>query len=132
MSARGIVLGSLHKAAEFRTASNGNQFAIFTIRENASGTIRWWRVIAFAEEVLDALRDIAPGSPISIAGDIDAEVWSPPGGEARINWRLTADGLLSPKAKPKTRQSRQDASPKPARSIASASWAAPRPVWSQD
>ena len=68
--------------------------------ENVNGNARWWRVISFVEDVLDALKGArGSGSPISVAGEIDAEIWSPSGGEARINWRLTCDALLSPKAK---------------------------------
>ena len=127
MSARAIVLASLDKAAEFRTSKNGNQFATFSIRENTSGKTRWWRVITFVEDVLDALKEIAPGSPISVAGEIDAEIWSSPGGEARINWRLTCDALLSPKAKPRPKAEKPLGSSdrRSARDVASASWPAP-------
>ena len=127
MSARAIVLASLDKAAEFRTSKNGNQFATFSIRENANGKTRWWRVITFAEETFEALKEIAPGSPISVAGEFDAEIWSPPGGEARISWRLTCDALLSPKAKrrPKAEKPLGNSDRRSGRDVASASWAAP-------
>jgi hypothetical protein len=129
MSARVIVLASLEKPAEFRTSKNGNQFATFAIRENANGKTRWWRVISFAEDVLDALKEMAPGSPICVAGEIDAEIWSPPGGEARINWRLTCDALLSAKAtrRPKAGKALGATPPEQrnGREIAASSWAAP-------
>ena len=127
MTAPAIVLDSLDKPADFRTSKNGNQFATFSIRENANGKTRWWRVITFAEDVLDALKEIAPGSPISIAGEIDAAIWSSPGGEARINWRLTCDALLSPKAKrrPKADKPIGSSDRRSGRDVASASWAAP-------
>jgi single-stranded DNA-binding protein len=133
MTARAIVLASLDKAAEFRTSKNGNQFATFAIRENVNGKTRWWRVISFAQDVLDALKEIAPGSPISVAGEIDAEIWTPPGGEARLNWRLTADVILSarkPKGKPeRTKRQRQTAS---GRQTAARSWAAPDSMGGDD
>jgi Single-strand binding protein family len=127
MTARAIVLRSLDKPADFRTSKNGNQFATFSIRENANGKARWWLVITFTEDVLDALKELAPGSPISIAGEIDAEIWSSPGGEARINWRLTCDALLSAKIKrrPKAEKPLGSSDRRSGRDVASASWAAP-------
>jgi putative DNA primase/helicase len=106
MTARAIVLAYLDKTAEFRTSKNGNQFATFAIRENVNGKTRWWRVISFSEDVIDALKEMAPGSPISVAGEIDAEIWSPPSGEARINWRLTCDAVLRADGKRKPRAER--------------------------
>ena len=47
MTARAIVSGAVHKAAEERTSKAGHQFATFTIRENVNGSTRWWRVVAF-------------------------------------------------------------------------------------
>jgi hypothetical protein len=129
MSARAIVMASLDKAAEFRTTKNGNSFATFAIRENANGKTRWWRVISFAEDVLDALKEMAPGTPISVAGEIDAEIWSPPGSQARINWRLTCDALLSAKATRRPKAGKALGANPPerrnGRMIAASSWAAP-------
>lgn len=126
MSTLGLVLGSLDKPAEFRTSKNGNQFATFAIRENVNGKTRWWRVITFAEDVVDALKEMTPGTPISAAGEIDGEIWSPSNGEARINWRLTCTALISSKAK---RRPKLEKAPKRAvptgRAIASKSWASP-------
>ena len=129
MSALILGLGLLDKAAEFRSSKNGNPYATFSIRENVNGRTRWWRVISFTEDVLDALKEIAPGSPISAAGEIDGEIWSSPNGEARINWRLTCNALLSPKAKrrPKAEKPPGGSDRRTARDVASASWAAPYP-----
>ena len=62
MSARAIISGALHKAAEERTSKAGNQFATFTIRENVNGSTRWWRVVAFNESVIEAIKELAVGS----------------------------------------------------------------------
>jgi Single-strand binding protein family len=101
MSARAIVSGALHKAAELRTSKNGNQFATFTIRESLKGATRWWLAVAFSESTIEALKELAVGDPIAVAGDIDAEIYAPAGSESRISWRITADAVLSARAKPK-------------------------------
>ena len=117
MSARAIVSGALHKAAEERTSKAGNQFATFTIRENVNGSTRWWRVVAFNESVIEALKELAVGEPIAVSGEFDCELWTPEGGgESRLSWKITADAVLSVKAKPKQRAGRE---------VAEASWAAP-------
>jgi hypothetical protein len=116
MTARAIVSGALHKAAEERTSKNGNPFATFTIRENVNGSTRWWQAIAFSEIAIEALKELAVGDPIAVAGEIDAEIYAPAGSEGRISWRITADAVLSAKAKPKQRTGRE---------VADTSWAAP-------
>jgi len=127
MSALAHVLGLLGKPAEFRVSKNGSRFATFVIRENVAGKTRWWRVIAFDEDVLDSLGEMEPGSSISVVGDIDADIWSPPNGEARINWRLTCNVLLPAKAKRRPRAQKLPASAdrRSGRLIAASSWAAP-------
>ena len=101
MSARAIVLGSLHKPAEFRTSKNGKQFATFTICEILSGATRWWQAIAFSESAIEALKELAGGEPIAVAGEIDCELYAPAVGEPRLSWKVTADAVLSTRAKPK-------------------------------
>jgi hypothetical protein len=103
MSARAIVTGALHKAAEIRTSKNQNQFAVFTLRENVNGTTRWWQGIAFAETVIETLKAMAVGEPVSVAGELSAELYAPNGGEPRVNLRVTADAVLTarkPQQKP--------------------------------
>lgn len=128
MSALVVLVGLLDKPAEFRSSKNGNSYATFSIREIANGKTRWWRVISFAEDVLDVLKEIAPGSPISAAGEVDGEIWSPPNGEAQINWRLTCNALISPKAKrrAKAEKPRGSSDRRSGRDVAGQSWAAPR------
>jgi single-stranded DNA-binding protein len=92
---RAIVSGTLHKAAEERTSKAGNPFATFTIRENVNGSTRWWRVVAFNESVIEALKELAVGEPIAVSGEFDCELYAPPGGESRLSWKITADSILS-------------------------------------
>ena len=120
MTARAIVSGALHKAAEERTSKAGNQFATFTIRENVNGSTRWWQAIAFSESAIEALKELAVGDQIAVAGEIDAKIYAPASSESRISLRITADAVLSTKArhKPKAEKARS-------REVAEASWAAP-------
>lgn len=122
MSARAIVSGALHKAAEERTSKAGKQFATLTIRENVNGSTRWWQGICFNETTIEDLKELAAGEPLAVAGAIDAEIYAPAGSEGRLNWRITIDAVLSAR-KPKTRKQK----PKEAngRDRAGSSWASP-------
>jgi hypothetical protein len=127
MSTRAIVSGALHKAAEERiSVKTGKRFATLTIRENVNGSTRWWQCICFTESVIEDLKELAAGAPVSVTGEIDAEIYAPAGSEGRINWRITVDAVLlarRPKAEPKgTKQKPREAD---GRDRAATSWAAP-------
>ena len=96
MSARAIVSGALHKAAEERTSKAGKQFATLTLRENFNGSTRWWRVVAFDEASIAAALSMKVGEPIAVSGEINAELWTPEdGSEPRLSWKITADAVLT-------------------------------------
>jgi hypothetical protein len=92
-------------------------FTTFTIRENVNGATRWWSVVAFDEASIAAVLSMKVGEPIAVSGEFSAELWTPEGGgEPRLSWKITADAVLSAKAKPKQRTGR---------AVADTSWAAP-------
>jgi len=131
MSARAIVSSTLHKSAELRTSKNGNPFVTFTIRESLNnGSSRWWQAIAFSESTIEALKELDVGEPIAVAGEFDCELYAPPGGEPRLSWKITADSVLSARAKrePKPEKSTGEATPprRTGRMVAAGSWAAPK------
>ena len=104
MSARAIVSGALHKAAEERTSKAGKQFATLTLRENVNGSTLWWRVVAFDEASIAAALSMKVGEPIAVSGEINAELWTPEdGGEPRLSWKITADAVLSARRRGKGR-----------------------------
>jgi single-stranded DNA-binding protein len=104
MSARAIVSGALHKAAEERTSKAGKPFATLTIRENVNGSTRWWKGIAFDEEAIAVLKELSAGAPIAVAGEIDAEIWTPEDGSSpSMSWKLTVDAVLSARRRGKGR-----------------------------
>jgi hypothetical protein len=138
MSARAIVTGALHKAAEIRTSKNQNQFAVFTLRENVNGATRWWQAIAFSESAIETLREMQVGEPIAVAGEITAKIYAPASTESRINWRITCDCVLNARRPPKveggnSRKPKKEASGRDrdksssagGRAIASKSWPSP-------
>jgi single-stranded DNA-binding protein len=119
MTARAIVSGAVHKAAEERTSKNGNPFATLTIRENVNGSTRWWRVVAFNEIAIEAMKGLAVGDPIAVSGEFDCELWTPEGGgESRLSWKITVDAVLSARAKHKPK-----AEQRPDREVADGPWA---------
>jgi single-stranded DNA-binding protein len=137
MSARVLLTGAIGKPAEIRTSKNGNQFATLTIRENVNGATRWWQAIAFSETVISIVKEMAVGEPVSVAGDLGAELYSPNGGEPRVNLRVIIDAVLGARQPPKAKMEGDSRKPKPTvndrvkspstdgRSIAARSWAAP-------
>jgi hypothetical protein len=116
MSTRALVNGALHKAAEERTSKAGTRFSTFTLRENVNGATRWWSVVAFDEASIAAVLSMKVGEPIAVSGEFNAELWTPEGCDPRLSWKITADSVLSAKAKPKQRTGRE---------VADTSWVAP-------
>jgi hypothetical protein len=50
-------------------------------------------IAAIVEVAIAQLRK--PSDPIALAGNVEAEVYTPDGGEARVSWRFTADAVLT-------------------------------------
>ena len=96
-SARAIVNGALHQAAKLRTSKNAKPFATFAISESLkNGATRWWQGIAFSESAIEALKELAVGEPIAVAGELDCELYAPAGAEITSGrWKITADAVLS-------------------------------------
>ena len=143
MSAGAVVNVVMVKTAVEKISKNGKRYAIATLREkNGQGT-RWWKAFVFSESAIEAILSISDGEPIAVSGEFDCELYAPAGGESRLSWKITVDGVLSarkPKVKPegatrkpqgaKGRRERAEAAPsspepRPGRDIASKSWAAP-------
>jgi hypothetical protein len=57
--------------------------------------------ILFGDSVQDVLR-LNVGDPVALAGSVDAEVFTPEGGEPRVSWRFTADAVLTARKAPKS------------------------------
>jgi hypothetical protein len=95
MTARAIVSGALHKAADERTSKAGKQFATLTLRENVNGSTRSWR-FAFDEASIAAVLSMGVGERIAVSGEINAELWTPDdSGEPRLSWKIAANAVLT-------------------------------------
>lgn len=130
MSARAIVNGVLFRPPASKTSKAGNPYVVATVREGSGEAARWWKVFVFSKSAIADILCLSDGEPIAVAGEFDCELYAPPGGESRLSWKITADAILSARAKPKTKAQRTAAGaspsqPRSARAVAAASWAAP-------
>jgi hypothetical protein len=64
------------------------------------GSISLLTAFIFAEDEIETVRSLQVGEAISVAGELTVELseWN---GESRLNWKITADAVLSARAKPK-------------------------------
>ena len=51
--------------------------------------------------VAEVLR-LGVGDPVALAGNVEAEIYTPEGGEARVSWKFTADAVLTTRKAPKS------------------------------
>ena len=102
MTARSLVNGALFKAPQTKTSKAGRPYAIATIREGTGERVRWWKAFVFNEFAIEEILRLGDGDPIAVSGEFDCELWTPEGGgESRLSWKITADAVLSTRAKPK-------------------------------
>jgi Single-strand binding protein family len=94
MSCRAILAGSIAKPPVQKVGKSGKPFAILNVRETGVEPARWWSVILFGDGVQDVLK-LSAGDPVALAGSVDAEIYTPAGGEARVSWKFTADAVLT-------------------------------------
>jgi len=102
MSARAIVSGVLFRAPAEKTTKTGRRFIFATIRESGGDVTRWWKTFIFNEGAIEEILRIGDGEPIAVAGEFDCELYAPAGGQSRLSWKITADTVLTAKAKPKS------------------------------
>ena len=100
MTCRAILAGSLAKPPVSKVGKSGKPFAILSVRETGVEPARWFSVILFGDGVQDVLR-LNVGDPVALAGSVDAEIYTPAGGEARVSWKFTADAVLTARKAPK-------------------------------
>ncbi len=101
MSARAIVDGVLFKAPQTKTSKAGKPYAAATIREGTGERVRWWKCYFFSESAIEEILRLGAGDPIAVAGAFDCELYTPPGGQPQLSWKITADAVLSARPKPK-------------------------------
>jgi single-stranded DNA-binding protein len=127
---RAIVSGAVFKAPLEKTSAAGRSYVLATIVEKIGDKKRWIKAFIFNEAACAEVRRLGDGDPIAVAGEIDADVYAPDGGEPRVNWRVTVDAVLSARKPTKAKANGESFKPRAKRgvsaaSIASKSWAAP-------
>jgi hypothetical protein len=97
MSNRALVSGALFKAPQIKMSKSGKPYILATIRSGSGQAVRWWKCFVFAELAIEEISRLGDGDPIAVSGEFDCELYSPAGAESRLNWRITADAILSTK-----------------------------------
>jgi hypothetical protein len=93
MTLRAILAGSLAKPPVSKVGKSGKPFAIVSVRETGIEPARWWSAIVFGDAAQDVLK-LSANDPVALAGSVDAEVYTPEGGEraaADVVMRLDID-----------------------------------------
>ncbi|WP_051948649.1 single-stranded DNA-binding protein [Methylosinus sp. PW1] len=110
MTAHVLVSGTLYRAPEQKTSKAGKPFVVATIRAKDGDGSQWWKVMCFSESAGAELLRLADGDALSVQGSMRAELWTPEGGEARVNLTVFADSVLAlrPAAKPRTKKEKTE------------------------
>jgi hypothetical protein len=108
MSARAIVSGALFREPVTKKSKSGNAYVLATVREGTGETARWWKAFIFAAAAIEDISRLADGDPVSLVGEIDAQIYTPAGGESRLSWSIRADAILSARPKPREATSKAD------------------------
>ncbi len=92
-----LIQGTLYKAPQARTASNGRRFATANVRTpTKDGSTIFVSVIAFAESAVTALLALEDGDSVALAGELTPKVYQPrDGGEPRPSLDLLAHRVLT-------------------------------------
>ena len=93
-----LIQGTLYKAPQARTASNGRRFATATARTAIKdGSAIFVSVIAFSESAVTALLALEDGDAVALAGELTPKIYTPrDGGEPRPSIDLLAHQILTP------------------------------------
>ena len=97
MSIDALIQGTLYKAPQARTASNGRRFATATARTAIKdGSAIFVSVIAFSESAVTALLALEDGDAVALAGELTPKIYTPrDGGEPRPSLDLVAHKVLT-------------------------------------
>jgi len=112
MSARALVSGVLFRATP-KISKLGKPYVAATIRDGRGDETRWWSTLIFEAVAVDEISRLGIGDPIAVAGEIDAQVYAPDGGEPRINLQILVDRVVSVRkpAKPKEQRVERELDP---------------------
>jgi single-stranded DNA-binding protein len=129
---RCVVSGSLSKQPIEKTSKSGNSYLLVKIVEKNGEKKRWISAFIFDEAACEEVRRLGDGDPLAVAGEVEADVYTPDGGEPRINWTIVVDALISARRKPKSERETAPKRQRGATTFGSAHGAAQAPEFDDD
>jgi hypothetical protein len=100
----------IFKAPVEKTSKAGNAYVTATIRDGSGDAARWWKALVFGDDAMAEVLRLGDGDPLAVAGEFDCQAYETDAGEDRLSWKITADAVLSTRAKPKKAKPSQDKS----------------------
>jgi len=104
MSASLLLMGTLPRAAEAKTSKAGKAYASASVKVANGSELEFWNVLAFADEVREALLACSAGERVSLQGMPRFEPSTNGEGELKIRKSLFVDAILTARPKPKARK----------------------------
>ena len=95
MSAIVLVSGRLLRDPQKKVSAKGRPYGSALVRVSDGNDSALWRVTAFSETALAELMKLRVGDGIAATGPMQAELYTPAGGEPRLSLSLVADRLIS-------------------------------------
>lgn len=109
-----LIVGSIFKGPEAKTSANGHKFTTATLKvRETDNSSTFWNIRAFAPEAQTELLRLHNGEGVSCQGVLQAQIYTPEGGEPRISYSMMADNVLALK-QPKKESAKPNSFRKPA------------------
>lgn len=103
MTIRSMVSGKLIRDPQTKTAASGRGYTSSIIKADQDGdTALLVRILAFGDAA-GRLAGLGSGDAVSAAGTLKLGIYSPEGGDPRLDCTLLADELLSVRRAPRDR-----------------------------
>lgn len=91
-----MISGKLQGQPDQRTAKTGRTFVTARIRVSAGAEeTHFVRITAFSDSACTSLLALGDGDALAVAGTLKVGVWTPQGGEPRVNLDLVASQVLT-------------------------------------
>ncbi|MGB6372835.1 MAG: single-stranded DNA-binding protein [Methylocella sp.] len=99
-----LVGGVLFKNPEPRKSRLGREFVAATLKIQSGKGLAFVKIVAFERSACDELLRLKAGDAVSIQGMLEAGVYTPDGGEARVSLSIVADRVLACRQPPRERK----------------------------
>jgi single-stranded DNA-binding protein len=108
MTAHALIIGTLFRAPEQRTAKSGKPFVAATSKVKDGEATQWWKVLAFSETAQAELMRLAADNTISVQGPLRVETYQSEGGEMKLSLSVIANSILALRQPAKKEKQPQD------------------------